>query len=550
MNFFTQIHSIPTTRRNTLLLFSFCLLVSTLSGSIGTSEAAVQLPPPPDYPASTDWNEVQYVIVTTTELQSEFRRLADWRCDHGLSSTVVTVDWIEDVAPQGADLQKTIRNFLVLAHDQWGTRYLLIGGDWEAIPSRIVWSDMSPYPEFDHLEFPSDLYFACLDGTWDADGDGIYAEFSTEGDDPDLEPELAVGRAPVETLEESEIFVNKVIAHDSAVGGNYLNQALFLGEVINPWDWQPGDHVYSDGGHFLDDYLPIFDGAQPICSVSRLYENYEAFPNAAPLNRQVTVDALASGNFNFVYHMGYGDGFQLSVGGEPADEFLGVGDVPAMVNEPNYFTIMSVTGPTACQSSSTLFEEMICSPAGGAVAAFGKTEIGYLASGLNMSEVLMENLYSPGNARLGMAHMQHLAEFSSQASTSILYHFAVLESVLLGDPAMHFRPGSISSVDEVLPSAPTHVAIQECSPNPFNPRTTIRFEVLGSMGDEYQASLEIFDVSGKRVASLLDESLEVGMHEMTWGGKDLKGKSVGSGVYFAVVQVAGQSAVEKVVLLK
>lgn len=534
----------------THFLFYSCLVLTMTLASIAVAGSSIQLPPPPGFDDSTDWNQVQYVIVTTTELQPEFFRLADWRADRGTSGTVVTLDWIEDVAPAGADLQETVRNFLILAHDQWQTRYLLIGGDWELLQPRIVRSYFNPMPDGDYVDFPSDWYFGCLDGDWDGDGDGIYGEFSVAGDSPDLEPELAVGRAPVGTAAEAAIFVDKVISHDMAAGENYQDNGLFLGEVIRPDFWQPGDPVQIDGGQYLEDLMPLIDAAQPFFQVSRLYENSDSYAGAGLLNKQSAIDSLASGNFNLVYHMGRGDAGALSLGGYPLAEYLAGEDIPSLVNAPNYFTIMSLAGLTAHGESATLFENMICSAEGAAVAAFGKTADAYILSSRQMGEALLEQLLSLENSRLGDAHKQTLSDFSSLASTSELYHLAVLETVLLGDPAMSFRPEIETYIAGGTPSVQSHVAINASTPNPFNPCTTIHFEIRGDTGLEYDTTLEIFDLTGQRVAVLLSESLEAGIHEKVWNGVDSAGRSVGSGVYFAVVNAAGQSASKKVMLLK
>lgn len=84
------------------------------------------------------------------------------------------------------------------------------------------------------------------------------------------------------------------------------------------------------------------------------------------------------------------------------------------------------------------------------------------------------------------------------------------------------------------------------TPNPFNPETTIRF-TLDRRG---QASLLIYDVSGRLVRRLVDDELAAGPHEVLWDGRDQSGRSVTPGVYFSCLESAGQSAMRKVVLMK
>ena len=65
-------------------------------------------------------------------------------------------------------------------------------------------------------------------------------------------------------------------------------------------------------------------------------------------------------------------------------------------------------------------------------------------------------------------------------------------------------------------------------PNPFNPTTTIRFN-LKQAGP---TSLRIFNSRGQLVKTLLDASLAGGMHQAVWDGRDNSGRSVSSGLYF------------------
>ena len=66
-----------------------------------------------------------------------------------------------------------------------------------------------------------------------------------------------------------------------------------------------------------------------------------------------------------------------------------------------------------------------------------------------------------------------------------------------------------------------------CHPNPFNPRTMIRFE-LPAAG---RVALDVFDVTGARVAALLDEHRETGLHDVPWSAHDDDGHPLPSGAY-------------------
>lgn len=89
--------------------------------------------------------------------------------------------------------------------------------------------------------------------------------------------------------------------------------------------------------------------------------------------------------------------------------------------------------------------------------------------------------------------------------------------------------------------------LEQNAPNPFNPRTEIRF-ALPAGG---RVTLDVFDVSGRRVCSLLHERrMEAGEHVVPWTGLDDDGRTLASGVYFYRLETAGKEIVRKMVLLK
>jgi hypothetical protein len=71
--------------------------------------------------------------------------------------------------------------------------------------------------------------------------------------------------------------------------------------------------------------------------------------------------------------------------------------------------------------------------------------------------------------------------------------------------------------------------LRHAAPNPFNPRTTLAFELPAPAW----VRMAIYDVRGRLVRVLVDESLTSGSHVATWDGRDRRGGDVASGTYFA-----------------
>jgi hypothetical protein len=98
------------------------------------------------------------------------------------------------------------------------------------------------------------------------------------------------------------------------------------------------------------------------------------------------------------------------------------------------------------------------------------------------------------------------------------------------------------------PAAPRDFALLQNVPNPFNPETSIRYE----LSEAGFVILDLYDVTGQLVRQLVSEQMESGRYTVQWDGRNASGHSVASGVYFYRVDVArGRfSAVRRMVLLK
>ena len=114
---------------------------------------------------------------------------------------------------------------------------------------------------------------------------------------------------------------------------------------------------------------------------------------------------------------------------------------------------------------------------------------------------------------------------------------------LEGSYRLYFQPG-VTPVEDLPNVAATRFA--GVHPNPFNPRTTIAFE-LATSGD---VRLDVFDLRGKLVRSLARGRLEAGRHELVWDGADDRRRPLASGTYFLRLVTEGVRESRKLTLLK
>ncbi|MCU0642825.1 MAG: YCF48-related protein [bacterium] len=93
---------------------------------------------------------------------------------------------------------------------------------------------------------------------------------------------------------------------------------------------------------------------------------------------------------------------------------------------------------------------------------------------------------------------------------------------------------------------PSKFALHQNQPNPFNPETSIGFELPVNA----HVTLEIYNMLGQKIATLIDERRPAGFQKIIWNGKDDLGRQVGSGVYFYRIKSDRFEATRKLVLLR
>ncbi|MDP8232705.1 MAG: C25 family cysteine peptidase, partial [Candidatus Zophobacter franzmannii] len=160
------------------------------------------------------------IIITGTDQLPWFTEYAQWKTNHGVLTNVVSV---QDIYTEyaGVDHAEQLRYFIIDAYQAYAgssnpLKYILLGGDDEIIPIRGVYGIVGDTTD---MNMPSDLYYACLDGSWDGNVNFIYGETD---DNVDFYPEISVGRIPAESENEFNNFFNKAYHYvdDSSYSNN------------------------------------------------------------------------------------------------------------------------------------------------------------------------------------------------------------------------------------------------------------------------------------------------------------------------------------------
>jgi len=104
-------------------------------------------------------------------------------------------------------------------------------------------------------------------------------------------------------------------------------------------------------------------------------------------------------------------------------------------------------------------------------------------------------------------------------------------------------PTDVSSGQDRLPKV---TALYQNVPNPFNPTTTIRFD----LAHDGNVELAIFNVGGRRVRTIVQKKMLRNRYAIQWDGQDDVGRSVSSGIYFYKLRTDDLTATKKLVVLK
>lgn len=210
------------------------------------------------------------LILTTDEFDDVFKSLKQTHDANGISTEIKT---LKDISLFPGSVEPIdIRNFIREEYIKNGIEYVLIGGDEDVVPVQKLW--VQSWPNGDTADMPSDLYYACLDGTFNYDNDEKWGErFDGDGGKSvDLVAEVYIGRACIGSISEAYNFVDKTIDYINS-GGYSSGSSLVVGEHLwsNPDTW---------GGDYMDE---LIDGSNAnsyttvgipssIYSIDKLYD--------------------------------------------------------------------------------------------------------------------------------------------------------------------------------------------------------------------------------------------------------------------------------------
>jgi hypothetical protein len=372
-------------------------------------------------------NDYEYVIVSAAQYDTVFQRLADWKTRKGVPANVVTTEWIYSNYT-GWDNAEKVRNFIKDAHANWGTMWVLLGGDVNVVPDRVAFAmecQAGFYADEDSIR--ADLYYSDLDGTWDLNGNHIYGEVA---DSVDLYADVFVGRAAAENLAEIQTFVDKALTYERNPVADYQTDMGFFAEVL--WNTP-----YTDAAVFKD----MIDDASipPVFNITKLYER------DGNENKPSVIAAINQGQ-NFINHAGHCSYSVMSVG---AGALTGA-DMDTLSNGNRIGFMYSIGCWPAAFDYDCVAEHFVNCAGGGGVAFIGNSRYGWGSPGnpgYGFSDKfdieLFNELFGNEVTRAGATVAATKAFFAPRSCVENVYRWHQYQVNLLGEPEMSIWTDSL-----------------------------------------------------------------------------------------------------------
>jgi len=354
--------------------------------------------------------QYDYVIITSESLVPSFEALEALKESRGVSTNIVTTSYIYNNY-SGVDQAEQVRNFIRDAYTDWGINYVLLGGDVDIVPYRGAYGS---YGSYSNPYTACDMYFGCLDGSWNSDGDAYWGE-SNDGETGgyvDMVAEVFVGRAPVENGTQAMNFINKTITYETQIPLN-PQHGLWIGQHL--WD-----DVY--GSHSTE---PIRTQVMPQDWTSTtLYQEEGTF--SAP-----NVIAGLNASPHVVDHVGHAN--QATVMG------LRSSHVNALTNDSPFFVRSQGCKAGAFTSNDCMSEHFVIS-AHGAFASIMNSSYGWASLSGNpayshdFDNAFFQAIFRDGHTNLGLANQLSKEYNLGTAQRNSCYRWIYYNLNLMGDP--------------------------------------------------------------------------------------------------------------------
>lgn len=361
-------------------------------------------------PSAAYQNSTEAIVITTEEFAEIFNKFAEFHTVSGIITKVATLESICQNLPCDDDdalndTPKAVKDFLISIE---GLRYVVLGGDVEAVPSRKVhdsYSILGPLTTSFEEDFYTDFYYADF-SDWDSNRNGIYAE---EGDKAmNLNADVAVGRISVSTVEEASLYLEKAIRHSTDYDMSRVKKSLLIANIAATIS-----NIDINAGYYFEAEGKTLDIIPPDFSVRKLYTKTIPYPGkgAEHLTNELEKSAIEEGA-NLIVHNGHGSPSILTceqIGND--NDFTG--EIAYQLENdvlPFFLSCACEAGrfeaPFKNFGTDSAGEMLMNAPFGGAIVYLGNTTTGLgIAGGSQFVDEMLKNIFASPYSVIGDSYL-------------------------------------------------------------------------------------------------------------------------------------------------
>jgi hypothetical protein len=381
-----------------------------------------------------------YLIITNDAMKEKAGVLAEWKTKKGLKAAVVTTEDIES-GYTGRDTAEKIRNCIKEYFTSNGTQFVCLCGSDAVIPVRKVYDPQYNVAEGDHL-VPTDNYYGCLDGDFNADGDGYWGEYPD--DDVDWDYDVYVGRIHVSSADALAEVVDKTLCYEGAGASTETNPYDYQNTAILAGGWADS----STNLKLMMEYVRDNFLTSSHWSFTQLWD--DTYPGGPGFNATNFTAAMQDGK-GLVAHMSHCNTTTMGTnsGGVSSTTLYG------LTNHPKFSGFLYSVGCYACNTDyeNNCGAYFVAAPEGAGVGFACNTRYGWYSRGDPLNHYSQEyfkeyfkqfganDVYVAG--QLFAFHKHPLQSYNTQA----IYRYIYFELIHVGDPDLWIPADNIDTMN-------------------------------------------------------------------------------------------------------
>lgn len=398
---------------------------------------------------------IDYLIITADSLKNSFEPLRIWKTQKGVYTKIITLSEIYSNY-NGATPQLKIKRCVQDYYDNYGLKWLLLGGDDITVPILKAYSQVSGDEEF----IPADMFYGSFDGAyhWNANGNDTIGE---SRDNIGINQVVNISRLPIKTNQQVKTYIDKLLKYEQnpmiTDPSMLLCGQIIVNEEYQSYHPQTGysdAHIKSD--ILIDQYIaPYWDG-----NTVRFYDTGTDFPGGAnyDLNSE-NITYQLSQNYEFLHFAAHGSTKSWIVEGEGDEEELFTRSDVANLTNTTPMIITTIACSTNCFDGAEpcLSEAFIRHPIGGAIAYLGCSRAGWenygftsLGPSYQLNAKFFEILFS--NVSNHFSEIVKLVKiyYKSHALANNTYRWIVLGNNAIGDAELPIFTTTPNSFNDII----------------------------------------------------------------------------------------------------